>query len=94
MSGKGKRKPLPKHQSDKEAEDFEDNADLSEYDFKGLSPAKFEFAPKDERIIIRVPEDLLNQIKQLAAAKKLPYSRYIRQILVGEVAREMKQTSK
>ena len=40
-------KKFPTFKTDKEAEDFVDNADLTEYDFSEFKPAKFEFLPKE-----------------------------------------------
>lgn len=41
-------KPFPRFATDEEAEHFVDTADLSEYDFSGFRPMRFEFEPKDE----------------------------------------------
>jgi predicted DNA binding CopG/RHH family protein len=48
MSGKeGKKlKPFPRFDTDEEAEQFVETADLSEYGFSGFKPARFEFEPK------------------------------------------------
>ncbi len=46
---KVKKKKNPDIQkTDKEAEDFVDNADLTEYDLSGLVPVKFELRRKDK----------------------------------------------
>jgi predicted DNA binding CopG/RHH family protein len=67
--------------TDQEAEDFIDNADLSEYDLSEFKPFKFEFAAKDQRLNMRLPLSLLEAVKKKAKAEGLPYQRYIRATL-------------
>lgn len=67
--------PLTTHQ---EAEDFLENADLLEFDLSTMKPVRFELAPKDERLTIRVPATLLAQLKAEAKKLKMPYGRFIR----------------
>ena len=55
--------------------------DLSEYDFSQFKPANFEFAAKDARINMRLPESLVSAIKGKAALEGIPYQRYIRRVL-------------
>lgn len=75
------KKKLPKLRSDKEAEDFIDTADLTEYDLSVMKPFHFEFEPKDARLNMRLPNDLFLAIKDAAADIGIPYQRYVRQIL-------------
>jgi predicted DNA binding CopG/RHH family protein len=75
------KKPLPKLRSDKEAEDFVANSDLTEYDLSGLRMMRFEFEPKSERVNLRLPRHLLDAVKAMAAKAGLPYQRFIRQAL-------------
>lgn len=89
MSVKGKNKTLPKFKSDQEAEEFVSEADLSEYDFSEFKPMNFEFEAKSARINMRVPENLLDRIKQVADVKKIPYTRYIRQLLEAALKKEL-----
>ncbi len=44
------KKKLPKRATDKSAEIFIAEADLTEYDLSGLKPVRFEFQPKGRRI--------------------------------------------
>jgi predicted DNA binding CopG/RHH family protein len=88
MSVKGKNKSLPKLKSDREAEVFLSSADLTEYDFSEFQPMNFEFEAKSARINMRVPENLLDRIKQAADDKKIPYTRYIRQLLEASLKKE------
>ncbi len=75
------KKPLPTLRSDKEAEDFVATADLTEYDLSGMHIVRFEFAPKNERVNLRLPRPLLDAVKASAAKAGLPYQRFIRQAL-------------
>ena len=46
----------------------------------------FEFAPKDGRVSMRLPRDLLAAVKAQAKRRGLPYQRYIREALERAVA--------
>lgn len=74
-------KPLPLFSSDEEAEDFVGSADLTDYDLSALTPTRFEFSSKDTRVNMRMPSELLEQVKATAAKKGIPYQRFIRQVL-------------
>ncbi len=78
-------KKLPVLKTDKEAEDFVDNADLSEYDLSGFKPVKFEFTAKDERVNMRLPAALLASVKAKAKEAGMPYQRFIRAALEAAV---------
>lgn len=88
MKNRKKLKVFPKLKTDKEAEAFVSKADLTEYDFSGFKPMQFEFNNKSARINMRVPEGLLERIKEIAEEKDIPYTRYIRQILEAAVAED------
>jgi predicted DNA binding CopG/RHH family protein len=75
------KRKIPIFKTDEEAEAFLETADLTEYDLSGFKPANFEFAAKDERITMRLPSDLLATIKTAAAKQKMPYQRFIRQLI-------------
>ncbi len=47
-------KKFPKFKTDKDAENFVDAADLSEYDFSEFKPMSFEFEPKDKAVTLRL----------------------------------------
>jgi len=94
MKTKPKLKSFPVLKTDKEAEDFVRNADLSEYDFSGFKPMKFEFANKTARINMRLPENLLERIKIIAEQRDIPYTRFIRQILEAVVEQELRSRVK
>jgi len=61
------KKPLPKLRSDKEAEAFIANSDLTDYDLSGMRMVRFEFQPKDQRVNMRLPRPLLDAVKATAA---------------------------
>ncbi|WP_375621833.1 MULTISPECIES: CopG family antitoxin [unclassified Bartonella] len=42
-----KLKQIPVFKTDKEAENFVDTADLTDYDLTGFKPVHFEFLPKE-----------------------------------------------
>ena len=82
-------KKLPALLTDEAAERFVDEADLSEYDLSGFKPMRFEFAPKDGRVNMRLPRDLLAAVKRQAERRGLPYQRYIREALERAVAADV-----
>ena len=94
MKSNPKLKSFPVLKTDKEAEDFVRDADLSEYDFSGFKPMKFEFANKTARINMRLPEVLLERIKIIADQRDIPYTRFIRQILEAVVEQELRSRVK
>ncbi len=80
------KKKIPSFASDEEAERFVETADLAEYDLSQFKPARFEFARKDTRVNMRVPAPLLDAVKARAAARGMPYQRFIREALEAAVA--------
>jgi predicted DNA binding CopG/RHH family protein len=89
MSGKkGKKlKPFPRFDTDEEAERFVATADLSEYDFSGFRPMRFEFEPKAAQLNMRVPQSLLDALKERAKHRGIPYTRLIRELMEREISR-------
>ena len=79
------KKKLPTLKSDKEAEEFVANSDLTEYDLSGMRMMRFEFQPKSERVNMRLPRPLLDAVKAKAAKAGVPYQRFIRQALEDAV---------
>ncbi len=75
------KKKLPKLRTDKAAETFVDEADLTQYDLSDMKPVSFEFQPKDKSITMRLPETLFEAIKEEAERSGVPYQRFIRQTL-------------
>ena len=81
------KKQLPILKTDKEAEEFIDHADLTDYDLSALTPVCFEFQPKQKSITMRLSESLLDAIKEEAERSGIPYQRFIRQTLENAVHR-------
>ena len=81
------KKKLPRLPNDTEAEEFVDNADLTEYDLSAMRPVRFEFQAKIERINMRVPRELLDAVRASASKAGIPYQRFIRQVLEDAVRR-------
>lgn len=75
------KKPFPVFQTDEDAERFVETADLSAFDFGSFRTAGFEFETKDARVNMRLPESLLNAVKEKARREGIPYQRFIRQAL-------------
>ena len=72
---------LPRLRSDAKAEQFIASSDLTQYDLSTLKPTQFEFAPKEARINMRLPWQLLSAVKRAAKRRGVPYQRFIRQTL-------------
>jgi predicted DNA binding CopG/RHH family protein len=82
------KKKLPRLRSDKEAEEFVEKADLTEYDLSQMRSIRFEFQPKSERVNMRLPRQLLDAVRSSAAEAGVPYQRFIRQALEDAVQRK------
>jgi predicted DNA binding CopG/RHH family protein len=72
---------LPTLKTDKQAARFVDHGDLTQFDLSSLRATRFEFAPKEARINMRVPGQLLDAVKVAARRRGVPYQRFIRQAL-------------
>ncbi len=81
------RKPIPEFKTDKEAERFVGTSDLSQYDLSGFTPIRFEFQPKAAQLNMRLPQPLLDAVKESAKARGIPYTRFVRETLEQAVAR-------
>jgi predicted DNA binding CopG/RHH family protein len=82
------KKKIPVFESDEEAERFVETADLTDYDLSQFKPVRFEFARKDARVNMRLPESLLTAVKARAKARGIPYQRFIREALEHALMRE------
>ena len=80
------RKKIPTFRNDREAEAFVDSADLTQYDLSGAKTVRFEFEKKEARVNMRLPEPLLEAVKDSARARGIPYQRFIREALEYAVA--------
>jgi predicted DNA binding CopG/RHH family protein len=78
-------KRVPQLKTDKQAEEFLAR-DLSELDFSQFRTARFEFEKKDSQINMRVPKQLLEEVKARAKTRGIPYTRLIRETLEQAMA--------
>lgn len=78
---------VPRLRTDEEAEAFLEQ-DLSDLDFTQFKPVHFEFEKKAARVNMRLPQALLNAVKQRAKARGIPYQRFIREALERAVVQE------
>ncbi len=74
MSGK----KFPEFKTDAEAERFVTTADLGEYDFSDMKPMRFELRRKDKTVSLRLPEQLLSEVRSRAQEAGMPYQRFMR----------------
>jgi predicted DNA binding CopG/RHH family protein len=72
------KKQFPDFASDAEAERFVDTADLAEFDFSDMKPVRFELRPKDKTVSLRLPEQLLEEVRARAQRAGIPYQRFMR----------------
>lgn len=79
------KKKIPHFNSDEEMEAFLEQ-DLSDYLHpENFVKANFEFLPKDTKVNLRMPENLLLAIKKKAKDANMPYQRYIRHLMEVDV---------
>ncbi len=86
------KKPIPTFETDKEAEDFVDTADLSAYDLAGGEVVRFELKRKDKAVTLRLPGELLDAVRARAERAGMPYQRFIR-MAVERALQEPKSSS-
>ncbi|MBN9304988.1 MAG: hypothetical protein BGO82_10220 [Devosia sp. 67-54] len=84
MSDSGGRK-VPKFKTDEEAEAFL-MQDLSDLDLAQFKRHHFEFEKKEAQLNMRVPQPLLDAVKDRAKAQGMPYTRYIRMLMERDIA--------
>lgn len=84
---KRKAESMPSLRNDAQAEEFVTKSDLSEYDLSGFTPMRFEIEPKTAALNMRLPGGLLEAVKAKAAARGVPYTRYVRMLLETDVAK-------
>jgi predicted DNA binding CopG/RHH family protein len=72
------KKSIPTLTSDEDAEAFLDQ-DLTDYlDLDTFTEVRFEFLPKTKKVNLRVPEALLDAVRQQAKQEGISYQKYIR----------------
>ena len=70
----------------KKQKHFVDTADLTDYDLTGGQIVHFELKRKDKTVNLRLPETLLNAVRDRAAKEDIPYQRFIRLALEKALA--------
>lgn len=80
-----KPRTVPPLRTDEEAEAFL-MQDLSDLDFSQFKPVHFEFEKKEAQVNMRVPQPLLDAVKDKAKARGIPYTRYIRMLMERDIA--------
>ena len=75
------KKKIPTFKSDKEAETFVDEADLTEYDLSGFKRVNFEIQNKNAKLNMRLPQSQLDAIKKEAEKRGVPYQRLVRELI-------------
>lgn len=75
-----KRKPIPAFKSEAEERDFWESHDSSNYvDWSKAEPTRFaNLKPSSKSISLRLPVDLLEQIKVAANKRDVPYQSLIK----------------
>lgn len=76
---------IPEMTTDEAARDFLDQ-DLSDLEFGQFAPTRFEFEAKAAQLNMRIPQSLLDAVKQRARAQGIPYTRFIRQLMERAVS--------
>jgi predicted DNA binding CopG/RHH family protein len=92
---KNKIKPVPKFRNEQDERDFWSTHDTTEYfDFSKSSRVEIDFDPGIEApvksISLRLPREMLNQLKVLANKKDIPYQSLIKVYLAEKIAQERK----
>ena len=92
---KRKIKPLPKFRNEQEEREFWMTHDTTQYfDFSKSNRVDIEFDPDIEApvksISLRLPREMLNQLKVLANKKDIPYQSLIKVYLAEKIAEERK----
>jgi predicted DNA binding CopG/RHH family protein len=72
------KKKFPEFKTDAEAEAFVATADLGEFDFSDMKPMRFELRRKDKSVSLRLPEQLLDEVRSTAKRAGMPTQRFIR----------------
>ena len=85
-------KSIPKFKSEKEEQDFWSNHDSSEYlDWKKAERVLFpNLKPSTKSISLRLPESLLDALRQMANERDVPYQSLIKMILQERIEQDLK----
>jgi len=92
---KKKVRPVPKFRKQQDERDFWNTHDTTEYfDFSKSKRVEIEFDPGIEAAVksisLRLPREMLNELKVLANKKDIPYQSLIKVYLAQKIAEERK----
>jgi len=92
---KKKIKPVPKFRKEQDEREFWNTHDTADYfDFSESNRVEIEFDPSVEApvksISLRLPREMLNELKVLANKKDIPYQSLIKVYLAVKIAAERK----
>jgi len=85
------KRKVPRMTTDGEAEAFL-SQDLSDLNFAQFKPTTFDFQSKAAQLNMRLPQPLLDAVKDQAKAQGVPYARFIRQLMEHAVSRPRKSS--
>jgi len=91
---KKKFKAIPHFKNEDEEREFWATADTTEY-FDVSKPVEFDFSnlkPSTETISLRLPQYLLDRIKQIANFKDVPYQSLMKIFLAEKVDQELNKS--
>jgi predicted DNA binding CopG/RHH family protein len=85
-------KPIPKFKNEDEERDFWNEQDSSEYlNWKSAERVLFpNLKPSTKSISLRLPESLLDALRQMANERDVPYQSLIKMILQERIERDLK----
>lgn len=85
-------KPIPKFKNEAEEQEFWSENDSSEYlDWKSAERVLFpNLKPSTKSISLRLPESLLDALRQMANERDVPYQSLIKMILQERIERDLK----
>jgi predicted DNA binding CopG/RHH family protein len=79
-------KKFPDLKTETQADDWLQSADLTDYDLSEMKKVRFELAPKDTSISLRLPAGLLATLKARAAEANMPTQRFIRVLIEAQLS--------
>jgi predicted DNA binding CopG/RHH family protein len=85
-------KSIPKFKSENEEQDFWDKHDSTEYlNWKSAERILFpNLKPSTKSISLRLPESLLDALRQMANERDVPYQSLIKMILQERIERDLR----
>ena len=84
------KKQIPVFNTDQEAERFVETADLTKFDLSQFKSVQFEFEKKEAQLNMRLPQPMLEAVKERAKTRGIPYTRLIREMIEKGLAQAAK----